>query len=615
MQIKLDSLTIHNFKGVHDYRCDFNGANAVIKGKNGVGKTSIYDAFLYLLFGKNSLGESTFPVLPNGEPEAVMEISVVINIDGEKKLFAKKIAPKYSKKTAEYTGSELTYYINGVPAKAKEYEAAISEIISEDTFKLLTNVKYITELDWKKRRDILFTLCDTLPTDEEIINSSDEYSALKNHIGRYGSVDNILKVKNSERKANVERLTAIPQIMQSLNPNGITEDIEKVKANINKLNSDIEALKIRRKNDIDSVMKAREYAKNAKDALIQRNADYRKNQHSEKDMLERTVDALKRLVRSSESQLVDVANMRKKASDEYYQLDKQLDERKNANYSEAPICKTCGQKISLEQWETENHKKIVELGIALEKADSEWKNLDSKVKSLTAELEMNKSKLFVEEEKLSKAKGVENMPEYEKLLASADAEIKRCNELPGESEIAANYSEHIQKLNALLDAEIDKASEIKANAEKVSKLRDLKAEQAELRNKQAEVLAVIDAAEALVKAKVDMTEEAVNSKFRYVRFKFFEKLKTQDGFKDCCEITANNAPSYSQINTAHKVLAGMDIIRVFSEKLNIRVPLFVDNIDGLDSESFDELKKLCNTQLIALIVSDDKALTTIKEGE
>ena len=57
MEIKINTLTLHNFKGVHgDKVIDFHGRNARIEGDNGTGKSTVFDAFTWLLFGKDHQG-------------------------------------------------------------------------------------------------------------------------------------------------------------------------------------------------------------------------------------------------------------------------------------------------------------------------------------------------------------------------------------------------------------------------------------------------------------------------------------------------------------------------------------------------------------------------------
>ena len=56
MDMKLLHLAIDNFKGYQHLAMGFQGRCASIYGDNGTGKTTIYDAFTWLLFGKDSRG-------------------------------------------------------------------------------------------------------------------------------------------------------------------------------------------------------------------------------------------------------------------------------------------------------------------------------------------------------------------------------------------------------------------------------------------------------------------------------------------------------------------------------------------------------------------------------
>ena len=53
MNIRLKQMKIENFKGIKTFGLDLDGDNCVIKAENGIGKTTIYDAFLWLFFGKD----------------------------------------------------------------------------------------------------------------------------------------------------------------------------------------------------------------------------------------------------------------------------------------------------------------------------------------------------------------------------------------------------------------------------------------------------------------------------------------------------------------------------------------------------------------------------------
>ena len=60
--IKLNSLTLKNFKGIENFELELNGQDINVYGDNATGKTTLYDAFLWLLFDKDSLNRSNFGI-------------------------------------------------------------------------------------------------------------------------------------------------------------------------------------------------------------------------------------------------------------------------------------------------------------------------------------------------------------------------------------------------------------------------------------------------------------------------------------------------------------------------------------------------------------------------
>jgi len=61
-QIKILELNLRNFKGIKDLKLTPEGNNLNISGENGTGKTTIMDAFLWLLFDKDSSNSSNFNI-------------------------------------------------------------------------------------------------------------------------------------------------------------------------------------------------------------------------------------------------------------------------------------------------------------------------------------------------------------------------------------------------------------------------------------------------------------------------------------------------------------------------------------------------------------------------
>jgi len=185
MKIMLNKLELQNFMGIRHFILELNGQSVIIRGANGTGKTTLFSAFLYLLFGKNAEGKVDFSLktLKDGQeiPNLDHAVEGIFAIDGQEITLKKVLKEKYTKKRgssrADFTGHTTDYFIDGVPVQKKEWDQQIADLINEETFKLLTSPTYFNSLHWEKRRSILLDVCGDI-SDEDVIASDKALSAL-----------------------------------------------------------------------------------------------------------------------------------------------------------------------------------------------------------------------------------------------------------------------------------------------------------------------------------------------------------------------------------------------------------------------------------------------------
>lgn len=200
MQIKLKSLHLENFKGIKSLDVDF-GDKTKIKGQNAAGKTTVFDAFTWLLFNKNSAGEEKFNVRPldsDGKRIDNVEIKVVavLDVDGKEVELSKVQKQKWVKKrgtdVTELQGNENLYEIDGYPKSEVDYKTYISSMVAEDLFKMLTNPQYFSSMKWKDQRDILMRFVSDI-SDVELAQGNPEFADLIPELEKAPSTDDIQK--------------------------------------------------------------------------------------------------------------------------------------------------------------------------------------------------------------------------------------------------------------------------------------------------------------------------------------------------------------------------------------------------------------------------------------
>ena len=93
--MKLIQLTLRHFKGVKEFTLDAAGESIRVFGDNATGKTTIFDAFTWLLFDKDSSNRKDFQIKTldaTGQPVSGLnhEVEAIIQ-DGHKTVSLGKI--------------------------------------------------------------------------------------------------------------------------------------------------------------------------------------------------------------------------------------------------------------------------------------------------------------------------------------------------------------------------------------------------------------------------------------------------------------------------------------------------------------------------------------------
>ena len=598
MKIILKKLKLTNFKGIKDLEINFKDKITNISGDNAVGKTTIFDAYSWLLWDKDSLNRKDFAIKPydkDGEEihnlESTVE-GVLLFDDTElnlKKIYKEIWTKKRGSTQAEFTGHTTDYYINSVPVKKKEYNERIESVLSEDNFNLLSNPLYFNQFLVKtERREILLSLIEEVKAEDIIAKNKD----LKDLDLETYTVDELKKIaKDSAKKIN--------------------KDIESIPARIDELEKskihdiDFDALEFRKRSispaikEIDEKLadvskitdEMAEITKKISDLQKEKSEIQEKYQN---DCFEVNISNKNTLIRkeAEEKRIEESKEAVKKLEDELRKAREKWQEVHKEQYQGDFKCPTCGQELLPEQIQETMNNFNKNKSEKLAEIEQKAKDIKEKIQKEETLIRINGE---VEYKILEEPKEPERLKEIDQEIDEAKAKL-------GDFDI--NDKSYLLKkkddLNADLE-EVNKKLSLQGQNEKIDeRIKELEGQEKELAKAYEEQQRIIYLCEEYTKIYVDLVSDKINESFNLVKFKLFEN-QINGGITEACEATFKGVP-YSDLNNAAKINAGLDVINTLSEKLDLEVPIFIDN-----AESVNELIKT-DTQIIRLVVSKDKEL-------
>ena len=634
MNILLKSLDLVHFKCFNVLHLDFHeGVNSLF-GANAAGKTSVYDALTWLLFNKDSAGNTRPDIKPHGAPAGTMpEVTAILIVDGEEMKLRKVLREKWEKPRGSsierYAGDTRDYYIDDVPLAENEYKRRIAELIDERQFKLLTDVWAVTKgMHWKDRRTLLAEICG-LPEDKQLLAAAPQFAELNEKVGRR-TVDEYKSVLMKQRKDMNANLNTLPVRVDECSrmvtelenldfaaahseSDRLQAERERVQGELVKLTNNTLAAQAR--NELGALQnQLRELeAENAAHLASQRvpvedetsaltaALDRAK---LEADRLTRTIAQERDLVLNGETRLDDYRARWRAIDAEVF-----TDEH----------CPTCGQvfpaerlaaaRQSFEDGKNRRKNELLEDSNLLKTQISAAKDrlLTAETALKSAQDEMQKAQIALGGYKPPVIIEPENLPDYDRrksaiqtLIADAEKRLDRLN-----SDTAAEKTrleaEHAELTRRKLESDAVLAKELTlADAKK--RIAELQAEQRTAAAEVEQMDRLIAMCEEFTRYRVQAITESVNSKFRLTRWRLFTE-QVNGGLADCCEPMDMNGSTFEGTNNAMKINIGMDIIDTLSAHFGRRVPLFVDN-----AESVTHLQPI-GSQVVRLVVSEqDKEL-------
>lgn len=650
MKIIIKKLTLINFKGIKNLEINFKHITDIF-GENAAGKTTVFDAFTWLFFGKDSTDRKDFELKPidkNGKvsQKVDVEVSAIIDVDGKeievKKVLHEKWVQKRGEKTPKFEGNENLFYWNDVPLQLKQYQEKISELLNENIFKLITNPLYFNSLKWQDRRSVLLQIAGEI-TNEELINGNPDFAPLAK-ILKDKTLEEYKREVAAKKKKIKDDLQAIPTRIDEIHRNmpeavdfnslrkqvGIKEKeiaaIDAALQDATKVMQSAFAAKRKQQNDLHEL---KTKAANLKSDIRGKFLDAHNERKQNISSLEFEIRLKESGLKTIESAIESHHNSIKAFNYELDQLRKEwVEENKrqlvfDENEFVCPACKRGLDEAHIHEtketltnnFNTDKAKNLANIVAKSDVIKTKLTGYQAKIKELETELADRKTNLETLHASLTLA-----TEEHNKITANSEAEFN--------SELA-NNAEYTSTLNRIVEMESAVSEEVKPSdnsdlkqkksslqieldaikkqltdedviKKNTARIKELEEEENNLAQQLSDLEGNEYLAEQFTKAKMDTLVQRINGRFKYVTFKLFD-TQINGGEVECCDTLVNGVP-FQDANNAGKINAGLDIINTLCEHYGVYAPIFIDN-----RESVNNLID-CNSQVVNLIVSTDKKL-------
>lgn len=622
MNIRLKNLTLKNFKGLSNFSVDFTD-RTVISGDNGTGKTTISDAWSWLLFGKDTTDRKDFQIKPLDENNVPLskvetEVSALIDVDNAdisiKRILREKWVKPRGEAEAVFQGNETIYFWNDVPHGQAEFKAKIESLVNENVFKMITSPSAFVSINWKDQRSVLFNMAGSI-SDESILDAmmsqenADAVVGLAKILESKKSFDEYKREIGSRKKKLSDELKAIPTRIDEINRNmPVYVDTEETETRIAKLTATVSQLekqitdksagneatiqrRIKKQNEIEAInIQIRKLKDEATDAVTKANRTILSKYDDHSAAIIRMEAFIKNQREMSDQEVKRIKAV--EGSMETLRADYRKVNSETIVFNESDTCcPTCKRELDNAEarkdeltanFNNDKRDKLAKINKDGEAFKSQIESKQEKVLSIEQVIANQQEELeALKANRPSKQTATVVLPPEVDALEKDAAKLKKeldAINVPsaGTDEFAAHKRQsetEIQNLKASLVTKEIRKDNLKRISELEEQGKNLGQEIATLERSEFHIL-------EFTKRKIEAVESRINSNFKVVRFKMYKQL-INGGEEECCEALVDGVP-ISDVNHAGKINAGIDIINALSKFYEVSAPVWIDNSESIN---------------------------------
>lgn len=628
-RITIEELHLRNFRGARDVRVSFTAGTNIVCGDNGTGKSTLMDAFLWLLFGKDAEERKDCEIkrIEAGETLRRTDATVEcrLDVDGQRNTLRRSLREVWSKPRGAtepvFKGNETEYSINDVPKKMSEFDAWVAEHLAPaDVFRMLTDADCFPRLRWEKQREKLFELAGGV--DEKAVR--DGVDGLADLLARLSDKSledykrELAARKRKLRKA-LEEIPARSDQTRLMIPTTDARDVWErkladVDARLADLNREAADFAARERARGAEARRRVEEVEALKTRMARRTAELRRaaiEEAEKKNEGRRQVEARLRDLKAADA---EATRRLKDAKGEVDELALRINQKEEAcerlraawyaesarPYTGDGVCPHCLQPLPEEmqrdnrrRFEESKNERLSQIQTDGHRTKAEITRLEEEMKTAEARLDRAAADAFdaeasaeiLREELAEMPDRVEPAavdPMADEAYRAMAEELERLEaDAPQTSQASEpNGGEAITARLATLNRERDTIRRGLSDCDTADSLRAeirrLDEEARTLAQQLSDVDRDEDTMRRYTRARIEAMEQRVNSLFRTVRFRLFEYTNEGGEVDTCVPLVGDDGVPYPVANTGAQVWAGLEIIHVLQQHAGVSVPVFVD---------------------------------------
>jgi DNA repair exonuclease SbcCD ATPase subunit len=618
---KLKEIKVKNFQLHKNLKLKPDCNSMLITATNGYGKTAIANAYLYALTGRDVYNKTDFEIKPKNGDEVIHNLVNEVELIFDDIKIKRTQTEKWSKD--KLTGNTIDYYIGDdtlTPIKMSQFEADLKEWLGlpekmpmrevAELIQIITNPAAFnneTFFDWKKRRKFLFDNFVNIK-EEDIIKNKPKFKVIEQYIDNFDKKRAEFTAQKNKitNKVLPDKNSRIDQVISDMikkpteNKDNLTLQKVEIDDNIKKLNNKIAKLKTANsdvkieeaKKELRKLEQLKsEYAFKSKIAIqdkisnLNNYSDNIESADKKVNYLNNFIDKLKNDIETKNKELVD--------------KEKSLLEVEEEKFDDGErYCSKCKQLLPPQkqsdikkEFEKNKADSINNLNTSIVAIKSSIKTEEEKLSRATAELQeedktlnsLKKKQTIIEKTKNNLLKQLNEIDteEYDKSIEQQKLVIEelKTNDTAIDKEAIEELNKKIAEYQEQLDKTQRAIFEIEQYEKQQATLAELETELKEATDKEAELIEILNVMKEYIEYKCSLLSDEINKNFTNVKFNLFD-IKMNENISETCDCYVKspegNWVGWQSVNSAGKLIAGIEIINVITDKIGLKLPVMCD---------------------------------------